>query len=218
MFAIVAGPLPVPDGVSGEDFEAQHAKRDPAVVSKEAGCMLYQLVKTKTEQYYMMELYSDKEALDTHFKNMGAKNGAPALEKLKPDGMLKIFPVCSAILKEGTGTIANVIKLPVKDGSAFEAAALPAMMEYDRDEAGTKAYILAKSLDNSIYYFLEIFQDQAAIDFHSKSAAFKGFNKKLGPALKDAPGGKPDFSLAGMALAGGSTPRKVNAAKQVSKL
>merc|ERR1712224_580142 len=193
MFAIVAGPLPVPDGTSAEDYVNSHAKRNPTVIANEPGCMLYQLAKTKTGDFYMLELYRDKEALDTHFKNMGSKKGAPPLEKLKPDGMLKIFPVVSAICRDGVASIANVIKIPVKDSSLFERVVMPSMMEMDRSEPGTLAYILAKSHDGTTYFFIELFKDQAAIDVHSNADTFKKMGKAMVPAIKDAPGGKPDF-------------------------
>jgi quinol monooxygenase YgiN len=91
------------------------------------------------------------------------------------------------------------------------------MVEMDKTEPGTIAYILAKSHDGSTYYFLVLFQDQAAIDFHSKAPHFKEMNKKMVPAIKGAPGGKRDFSLTGMAVCG-STPRKPSAAAILSKL
>merc|ERR1740138_1529882 len=130
---------------------------------------MYQLFKNKKDgQYYMLELYKDKEALDTHFNNMGSKRGAPPMEKLKPGGMLQIFPVVSAIVKEGDASIANVVKLPMKDGALFEQVVTPAMVEMDKSEPGTLTYILCKSHDGTTYYFLELFKDQAAIDFHGK--------------------------------------------------
>merc|ERR1712031_107879 len=80
------------------DFEAAQAKRCPTVVAKEDGLLLYQLAKTTKGEYYMIELYKDRESVDTHFKNMGAKNGAPQLDAIKPDAMVQIYPVVSAIL------------------------------------------------------------------------------------------------------------------------
>merc|ERR1719436_557617 len=131
--------------------------------------------------------------------------------------MIQIYPVCSAIVKEGVGTIANVIKVPVKDGQLFEAATIPAMLEMDRDEPGTFAYILAKSHDGSTYFFLEIFKDESAIAVHSKLDTFKAMGQKQRPALKGAPGGKPDFSLTNLVLCG-NAPRKRSVATVPSKL
>lgn len=212
MFAIAAGPLPVPDGTTPEAFESGHAKRDPTVVANEPGCLMYQLVKTKDGKYYMIELYKDKEALDTHFKNMGAK-GAPPLEKIKPGGMLQIYEVCSAILKEGHGTISNIVKIPVKDGALFEQTVVPAMVEMDRLEPDTLAYISCKSHDGKSYFFLEIFKDQEAIAFHGKQPHFKAMGKKMAPAMA----GKPDMSMTGLAMCG-NTPRKTTNAAAPSKL
>ena len=47
--------------------------------------MLYQLVKNKDGEYFVLELYKDQAALDTHFKNMGAPGAIP-LEKIKEEG------------------------------------------------------------------------------------------------------------------------------------
>ena len=48
------------------------------------GCLLYQLVKNKAGDYFVLELYKDQAALDTHFNNMtGTKRGAIPLEKIK---------------------------------------------------------------------------------------------------------------------------------------
>eukprot|EP00930_Biecheleria_cincta_P100310 TRINITY_DN91946_c0_g1_i1.p1 TRINITY_DN91946_c0_g1~~TRINITY_DN91946_c0_g1_i1.p1 ORF type:complete len:218 (+),score=30.05 TRINITY_DN91946_c0_g1_i1:69-722(+) len=217
MFAVVAGPLPIPRDTSPEDFEKGAITRGPTVVANEAGCLLYQLAKTKQGEYYMLELYKDKEAIDAHFTNMGSKRGAPPPEKTKPDSMVRIFPVVSAICREGEASIANIIKLPVKDGALFEQAVLPAMVEMDRTEPGTLSYVLAKSHDGSTYYFLELFKDQAAVDIHAKANAFKAMNKNMVPAIKGAPGGKPDFSLAGMAVCG-NIPRKTSCAALPSKM
>jgi quinol monooxygenase YgiN len=85
-------------GKTAEEYEAGEAERREKVVSSEEGCLLYQLVKNKDKKtgdisYFVLELYKDKDALDTHFKNMGAKGAIP-LSKIKYDSSpLQIFPV-----------------------------------------------------------------------------------------------------------------------------
>ena len=39
--------------------------------------------RTTQGEYFVLELYRDQAALDTHFKNMGAKRGAIPLDKIK---------------------------------------------------------------------------------------------------------------------------------------
>merc|ERR1712232_48452 len=121
--------------------------------------------------------------------------------------------VVSAILKEGVGSIANIITIPVKDGPAFEQAVMPAMVEMDRLEPDTLTYISCRSNDGSKYFFLEIFKDKEAINFHGKQDHCKAMFKKMAPAFN----GKPDFSKAGLAVCG-DTPREPTRAATVSKM
>ena len=109
MLAIVYGPTSVPEGKTPIEYEAAEAERREKVVANEPGCLLYQLVKNKKGEYFVLELYRDHEALDTHFKGMGAKGAIP-LEKIKYDtSPLKIFPVVGGFLHEGEASIAQFI-------------------------------------------------------------------------------------------------------------
>jgi quinol monooxygenase YgiN len=134
---------------------------------------LYQLVRDQQGQYFYLELHSDHEALETHSKNMGAK-GATPLDKIKyGKSPLQIFPVVDGVLHECEAIIANVITIPTTDSAAFEAATAPALAAYDATEPGALAYLLCKMPDSSTYYFVELFKDQAVIDTHGASDAFK---------------------------------------------
>jgi quinol monooxygenase YgiN len=165
MFAIVYGPADVPAGKTAEEYEASEAQRREEVVAAEPGCLVYQMVK-KDGQYYVLELYSSQDALDTHFKNMGSKRGAIPLSKIKYDtSLLRIFPVVGGYVHATpTATLANLISLPTAEGkgAAFEAAVMPALGRYDTDELDTACYILVKRPDESEYLFIEMWKDQAA--------------------------------------------------------
>ena len=105
--------------------------------------MLYQLVKNKDGEYFVLELYKDQDALNTHFRNMGAPGAIP-LDKIKDSSPLQIYPVVGGFLHEGESTIANIVSLPIAEGkaSAFEAATVPALGAFDAEEPGTHAYLL----------------------------------------------------------------------------
>ena len=111
--------------------------------------MLYQLVKNKDGEYFVLELYKDQAALDTHFKNMGAPGAIP-LEKIKEGSPLQIYPVVGGFLHEGESTVANIVTLPIAEGKAadFEAATIPALGAFDGEEPGTHAYLLCKKYDD----------------------------------------------------------------------
>ena len=113
------------------------------MVEDEVGCMLYQLVKNNDGEYFVLELYKDQDALDAHFKNMGAPGAIP-LEKIKDGSPLQIYPVVGGFLHEGESTVANIVSIPIADGKAadFEAATVPALGAFDAEEPGTHAYLL----------------------------------------------------------------------------
>lgn len=113
------------------------------VVAEEDGCLLYQLVKSKDDEYFVLELYRDQGALDTHFKNMGAPGAIP-LEKIKEGSPLQIYQVVGGFLHIGESTVANIVSLPIAEGKAadFEAATVPTLGAFDVEEPGTHAYLL----------------------------------------------------------------------------
>eukprot|EP01046_Picozoa_sp_COSAG06_P041517 COSAG06_NODE_5165_length_3667_cov_7.140975_2_plen_196_part_00 len=194
--------------------------RDPThrkVVADEEGCMLYQLVKNKDGEYFVLELYKDQAALDTHFKNMGAPGAIP-LEKIKEGSPLQIYPVVGGFLHEGESTVANIVTLPIAEGKAadFEAATIPALGAFDGEEPGTHAYLLCKKYDESMYFFLELFADQAAIELHGGGETFAAMGKRQGAAKANDRSRKAKFAM-GMSVCT-STTRKVVAHSLTAKL
>lgn len=184
-------------------------------MANEPGCLLYQLVKDGNGDYYVLELYQDKAALDAHFKGMGAKGAIP-LSKIKYGASpLQIFPVVGGFLHQGESTIANFISLPMTNGPAFEEATVPALAEFDAAEPGTHAYILCKRPDESVYYFVELFQDQASIDSHSKSDTFKAMAKRQGASKAMDRSQKPVFNV-NMSVCTSTTRKTVAAAGKAS--
>ena len=79
MIAVVAT-LIVKPGAEGE-FEAAAAKLAEAVRTHEAGCILYQFVRSRTEpgQYVALELYQTQEDLAAHGQSEHFKALSPAL-------------------------------------------------------------------------------------------------------------------------------------------
>ena len=198
MLAIVYGPVPCPKGKTPAEYEASEALRREKVVATEEGCLMYQLVSNdKNKTYYIFELYKNQQSLDIHFNNMGMKNGAPPLNKIKYEtSPLKIYHVVGGYLHPGGDmTIGNVISLPLASGmgSIFERAVVPSLATYDLNEPNTGCYLLCKRPDESEYVFIELFQNQSAIDVHSKSSAFKEMSKKIGKAKTSAKNKKATF-------------------------
>ncbi len=64
-----------------------------------------------------------------------------------------------------------VAKLKAKAGSEKELeAALRAMIPKVREEPGALTYILTQSVkDPTVFVFYEVYKDQAAFDFHTKT-------------------------------------------------
>jgi quinol monooxygenase YgiN len=78
-----------------------------------------------------------------------------------------------------------VAKLRAKAGSeASLEQALRAMVPKVRDESGTLSYVLHRSVrEPGVFVFYEIYQDQAALDAHTKTPHFKGLVAAVGPLL-----------------------------------
>lgn len=70
----------------------------------------------------------------------------------------------------------------------FEAAMGELVRATNANEPGVKSYQLAKSRkDANTYVVLELYEDQAALDAHMKSAHFVAAGPKLGACLADCP-------------------------------
>jgi len=95
--------------------------------------------------------------------------------------------------KETSMALTVVAKLKAKAGSEKELeAALRAMMPKVREEPGALTYILTQSVkDPTVFVFYEVYKDQAAFDFHTKTPHMAELQSKL-PALLD---GRPTVDL-----------------------
>ena len=80
-------------------------------------------------------------------------------------------------------------------------------MPQDLSEPDTGAYLLCKRPDESKYYFIELFKDAAAVEYHSTSDEFKAMQKRIGAAKANSKHQKPKFAT-GMKVCT-STTRKV---------
>jgi len=89
--------------------------------------------------------------------------------------------------------ITVIAKLKVKPGSeaAFEAAGKEMIATVRASEPGTLAYVLHKNLnDPTEFTYYEVYQDQAALDAHSKTDHMRAFGGKIGALLA----GRPEIS------------------------
>lgn len=87
-----------------------------------------------------------------------------------------------------------VATLKVKEGSAaeFEKACQAMIKHVEANEPGTKTYLLHRSMgDATEYLFYEVYEDQAALDAHSKSEAMMAFFGAVGGLLA----GRPEIKL-----------------------
>ena len=106
--------------------------------------------------------------------------------------------------------------MPIADGEAFEKATVPALAEFDATEPGTLAYLLCKRPDGSTYHFIEMFKDQAALDTHGGSDAFKAMAGRQKEAKANDRSRKAAFDV-GMTLCVNTTRRAVTAAEAAAK-
>ena len=89
--------------------------------------------------------------------------------------------------------ITIVARLKAKSGSEKQMeAALRAMIPKVREEPGALTYVLTQSAkDPTVFVFYEVYQDQAAFDFHTKTPHMAELQSKL-PALLD---GRPTIDI-----------------------
>lgn len=82
-----------------------------------------------------------------------------------------------------------VAKIKAKEGSEAQLEqAFRTMIPKVRNEPGTLAYILHRSVkDPTVFVFYETYQDQAALDAHSKSEAMKELGAAIGGLLDGRP-------------------------------
>lgn len=85
--------------------------------------------------------------------------------------------------------VAVVAKIPAAPGRRDElVAALQTALDTARGEPGTEYYILhADAKDPDVLWMYELYTDQAALDAHMGSEAFKALGPAIGPLLGGAP-------------------------------
>ena len=89
--------------------------------------------------------------------------------------------------------ISLIAKLTAADGKADELrAALGNMIAAADEEAGLEVYsVHADSGDPNVFYFFELYADQAALDVHGKGDGMKAAMGALGGLL----GGRPEVTM-----------------------
>ena len=195
MQAIIAH-LPI-DPTKTIEYEAQFAANAALVYKSEPGCLLYQLSKDKKNpgSYTVLELYQDKTALKTHFKNMSQRpKGQPNYLTGKPT--LIIMPVMGtpvfrkSVIANNGSSIAVVAKMSCKPNSSSKmlASYSPAAQGVQDQEPGTHLYAFGEDPKNlGSFYFMELYQDMKSVGKHSKMSHFKTMMKAQGPLMAGKP-------------------------------
>jgi quinol monooxygenase YgiN len=85
---------------------------------------------------------------------------------------------------------AIIAKMSVQDGKGeeFEKVALGLAEQVRANEPGNKLYTLGKTADGQ-YYFLELYEDDAALAAHGQSEHMKA----AGPGFAGVLGGRPEL-------------------------
>lgn len=89
--------------------------------------------------------------------------------------------------------ISLIAKLTAADGKADELeSALAALIAAAEEEEGLEVYSAHRdNADGNVFYFFELYRDQAALDVHGKGDGMKQAMAALGAFL----GGRPEVSL-----------------------
>ena len=97
--------------------------------------------------------------------------------------------------------IALIAKLTAADGKAEELdAALRSVVEAADEEDGLEIYsVHADSSDSNVFYFFELYRDQAALDVHGRGERMKPAMKALGGMLA----GRPEVTMLNPVVAKG---------------
>lgn len=101
----------------------------------------------------------------------------------------------------GMSKISLIAKLTAADGKADELrAALANMIVAAEEEAGLEIYSAhVDSSDANVFYFFELYADQAALDVHGKGDGMKAAMGALGGLL----GGRPEVTMMSPVVAKG---------------
>jgi quinol monooxygenase YgiN len=89
--------------------------------------------------------------------------------------------------------ISLIAKLTAAEGKADELdAALRSVVEAADEEDGLEVYsVHADTEDPNVFYFFELYQDQAALDVHGRGDRMKPAMKALGSMLA----GRPEVTM-----------------------
>jgi quinol monooxygenase YgiN len=85
--------------------------------------------------------------------------------------------------------LAIIAKITIKPGSEseFEAIASELAAKVNANEPGCQLYVCAKAAAPQTYFFLERYDDEAAIAAHRASDHFKEMGKKMGAHMAAPP-------------------------------
>ncbi len=97
--------------------------------------------------------------------------------------------------------VSVIAKLIAKEGKRDELVEqLSKLVAAAEEEPGTLVYsVNLSTTEPEVVYFFELYTDQAALDVHGKSDAFKAAGAGMGDLL----GGKPELYLCELAVAKG---------------
>jgi quinol monooxygenase YgiN len=97
--------------------------------------------------------------------------------------------------------IALIAKLTAAEGKADELKeALRALIEAAESESGLEVYAANQAADDpQVFWFFELYADQAALDVHGKEDPMRGAMKQLGGLL----GGRPEVTMLSPVVAKG---------------
>lgn len=84
------------------------------------------------------------------------------------------------------GVIAT-LRVQAGKETEFEGVFSELAAAVNANEAGNSFYRLFKTGETGVYRVLECYDDQAALDAHSKTDHFRSLGAKLGPCLAGAP-------------------------------
>lgn len=89
--------------------------------------------------------------------------------------------------------ISLIAKLTAADGKADELrGAMNAMIAAADEEPGLEIYSVHNdNADGNVFYFFELYADQAALEVHGKGEQMKPAMKAIGPLLA----GRPEVSM-----------------------
>lgn len=192
MFTLVAQFNVKEDGC--DKFEELRLANAEEVQAAEPGTLLFQLCKDPTVKgkYYMIEMYQDMAALQTHFKNLQEQFQTAMSELLTGEApSIKLSNVLAPPgLKPGKAGVAILAEFPVQPGKEndFENAWLPIIDDVHEKEAGNLLYAFGRDVqDSSTYGFTELYAEMSDVVAHGDTDYFKAAQPHWAPTLRGTP-------------------------------